>query len=37
MAMYLAMRIRQGELDYNTVVSSRPDLKAEIDALLKVA
>lgn len=31
MAKYLAMRIRDGKLDYDEVIAKFPDLQAEID------
>ena len=35
MAEYLAMRIKQGKLNYDTVVKKYPELKEEIDRYLK--
>lgn len=36
MAEYLAYQIRKGNLDYETVITAKPNLKAEIDAILGV-
>jgi len=36
MAEYLAYRIKKGELDYDTVITARPDLKDAIDTILGV-
>ena len=35
MAKYLAMRIKTGKLDYDTVVARYPQYKDEIDKILK--
>lgn len=37
MAKYLAMRIKAGKLDYDTVVTKYPQYKDEIDRILKEA
>ena len=34
MAKYLAMRIKQGKLDYDEVIAKYPELKEEIDKYL---
>lgn len=34
MALYLAMRIEQGKLDYPAVVEKFPQFKEDIDAIL---
>ena len=34
MAAYLAMRIKQGKLDYDEVVAKYPQYKDEIDRIL---
>jgi len=34
MAAYLAMRIKQGKLDYDAVVAKYPQYKEEIDRIL---
>ena len=34
MAAYLAMRIKAGALDYNTVIRKYPQFKTEIDRIL---
>lgn len=36
MERYLAMRIREGKLDYNEVISKFPQYKETIDFLLKI-
>lgn len=35
MAKYLAMRIKQGKLDYDEVVAHYPQFKDEIDEILR--
>lgn len=35
MAKYLAMRIKQGKLDYDEVVARYPQFKDEIDEILR--
>lgn len=35
MAEYLASRIKSGALDYQTVITKRPDLKDQIDTILR--
>jgi hypothetical protein len=34
MATYLAMRIKEGKLDYTAVVTKYPQFKSDIDAIL---
>ena len=34
MAMYLAMRIKEGKLDYDEVIAKYPQFKDEIDRIL---
>lgn len=36
MAKYLAMRIKQGKLEYDAVIAKYPQYKEEIDAYLSV-
>jgi hypothetical protein len=36
MEKYLAMRIKEGKLDYNKIISKFPQYKETIDFLLKI-